>query len=271
MDGFASLKVAELTEQDAVCYLQQIAPRIGDDAPEVARLCGYLPLALRLAGNALAQKRTLKVSRLVAQLESEKNKQRLEAVYASLSVSYELLEPELQALWPPLAVFPGTFDKAAAAAVWAMPPAEEGDPEDKVEDILDDLIRYAMVDWDEETERYRLQTLARAYARDIKLDARTRFISERRHARHYFQVLRDANELFQQGGEGILQGLEWFDQERINIETGQAWTASHAAGEARSLCIEYPLVGANLLSLRLGPEDRKSWLRAAYPRPAHPG
>jgi tetratricopeptide (TPR) repeat protein len=262
VDDFVSLKVAELTESDAVSYLQRIAPRVGDDAQQVARLCGSLPLALRLAGNALAHQRNLGVGRLIEQLRSRQQGQRFEPVYASLSVSYDELEPELQARWRDLAVFPGTFDKAAAAAVWAMPLAEENDPEDEVEDILGDLMRYAMVDWDDETERYRLQTLARGYADDL-LDERTRSIVERRHARHYLQVLREANELYKQGGDCIVQGLEWFAQERINIEAGQAWTARHAAGEARSLCIEYPLAGANLLSLRLGPEDRKAWFEAA--------
>jgi NB-ARC domain-containing protein len=49
-----------LPPADACKLLLTIAPRIGELAGEIARLCGYLPFALRLAGNVIAERRNIK-------------------------------------------------------------------------------------------------------------------------------------------------------------------------------------------------------------------
>jgi len=42
-----------------------------------------------------------------------------------------------------------------------------------------------------------------------------------RHTEHYATVLRAANELYQQGGNALKQGLAFFDLNWENIKTGQ--------------------------------------------------
>jgi hypothetical protein len=73
-------------------------------AAEVARLCGYLPLALRVAGAKLAARPHWQLAQLVARLADEH--QRLDelaygqlAVRASLTLSYRALEPAAQTLF----------------------------------------------------------------------------------------------------------------------------------------------------------------------------
>ena len=49
------------------------------------------------------------------------------------------------------------------------------------------------------------------------------------------------------GGEHVRAGLTWFDRERRNIETGQAWAADRTADDAGAarLCVRYPDTGAS--------------------------
>ena len=52
--------------------------------------------------------------------------------------------------------------------------------------------------------------------------------AQSRHAQYYWDMLRQANEFYQQGGESITHGLSLFDLERPNIEAGQTWAAGHS-------------------------------------------
>ncbi len=67
----------------------KIAPRTGAHADEIARLCGYLPLALRLAGGALAERMNLPPDDYARRLAGAQR--RFEPVDASLNLSYEML------------------------------------------------------------------------------------------------------------------------------------------------------------------------------------
>ena len=77
--------------------LLEIAPRIGNWADELAKLCGYLPLALRNAASALAEKRDLSVSEYERRLKDKVA--RLKLVRASFSLSYDLLTPGRKKQW----------------------------------------------------------------------------------------------------------------------------------------------------------------------------
>jgi hypothetical protein len=91
--------------------------RIGPAAPELAHLCGGLPLAMRLVGSALAERPDRAPGAYARHLAE--GVERLGPVDAALAASYGLLGAGLRRLWRLLAVFPGTFDAAAAFAVWS--------------------------------------------------------------------------------------------------------------------------------------------------------
>ena len=140
LPGMVDRDLEEMSETEARDLLAKIAPRVGDAADEIARLCGGLPLALRLAGSALSERRSLSPVEYVRRLKE--GKERFDGVDASLNLSYELLDEERQRLWCLLAVFPGSFDGKAAAAVWEL------DPE-AAQDGLDELVRISLVDLEE--------------------------------------------------------------------------------------------------------------------------
>jgi hypothetical protein len=112
-----------LPPNDACVLLLKIAARMGELAKEIASLCGYLPLALRLAGSALAERIDLVPAEYVQRLQNAQT--RLALVDASLSLSYYLLVPEPQRRWRLLAVFPATLEWAAVAAVGALEPRND--------------------------------------------------------------------------------------------------------------------------------------------------
>ncbi len=241
-----------LTEEAARELLLSLAPRLDASADELVELLGRLPLALRLAGSAFAERPTFAA---VAYIRKLKASEVLEPVTAAIRFNYEALDDPSREHWRSLAIFPGGFDVAGAGAVWAMEP-------DAAEEVLGGaLYRVSLVECRD--GRYRLHDLARDFAAG-QLESEERQTAARRHAGHYFQVLAKANRLYLAGAERILDGLVLFDREWKNIQAGQAWAAAYAGddGEAAKHCNAYSGAGAHCLNLRLHPRDWVAWLEA---------
>jgi len=256
LPGLAAKNLDTLTVDDSRALLLAIAPRIGPWADEIAKLCGYLPLALRLAAGALAKYRNLKPADYARRLQDAQ--QRLQLIEASLTLSYELLSEELQERWRWLAVFPDSFAEDAAAAVWEV-------GVDQTQPTLGELLAASLVEWNETTGRYRLHDLARLFA-DAKLSAEERAAVQKRHATHYMNVLSAANDLYLQGGAALAHSLVVFDLEWSNIQTGHIWVVAQdikVDEYAARLGIAYPAAGADLLDLRHHPRERIHWLEIA--------
>lgn len=255
LPGLFALDLETLPPEDAHQLLFKIAPRSGERADEIAKLCGYLPLALRLAASALAERVNLSSADYVRRLSDAKT--RLSLVEASLTLSYELLSLEQQKLWRSLGVFPDTFDAAAAGAIWEL-------DADAAQDALGDLLRYSLLEWDADTSRYRLHDLARLFA-DSRMNDDERHATRQRHAAHYLTVMEQCSLLYFKGGDAIKSGLALFDVERRNIEGGQAWACRHLGEDeaAKQLCNKYPLAGVYILSLRQHPRDFIAWSETA--------
>jgi tetratricopeptide (TPR) repeat protein len=255
LPGLFAKDLDTLPPEDARALLLTIAPRIGDQADELAKLCGYLPLALRLAGSVLAEHIDLSPTDYSRRLTNAR--QRLELIDASLSLSYDLLKADEQKLWRVLAVFPDTFDVAAAAAVWEM-------EIDAAQDAMSKLVTYSMVEWLAVAAQYRLHDLSRLFA-DARMTEAERTDAKRYHAAHYETVLRSANGLYSQGGQAIKRGLSMFDLEASNIQAGQAWAEALANEDeaAAELCHAYPSAGIHLLNLRLHPRQQIRWCEPA--------
>jgi tetratricopeptide (TPR) repeat protein len=264
LKGLKPKKLDTLPSEDAKKLLLTIAPRIRNAADAIAKACGYLALALRLAATAIAERADLDPADYGRKLadESQRLKLLVEAgldpsMEASIGLSYNLLEAEMQTRWRMLGVFPDSFDTRAAAAVW-----ETGD--DDAQGTFSDLLKFSMLEWDDSAKRYRLHDLMRDFARR-KLTEAERDGAALRHARHYLDVISEANKLYLQGGESVVHGLALFDLERGNIEAGQTCAAARAEKnpEAAELCGNYPGQGAHVLNLRQHPREQIRWLESA--------
>ena len=256
LPGLAAKNLDTLSATDASELLMTIAPRIGTQADEIAALCGYLPLALRLAAAALAQYRNLSPADYIRRLQD--GQQRLKLIDASLSLSYELLSEELRERWRWLAVFPDTFAGDAAAAAWTV-------GADEAQDTLGQLMVNSLVEWNETSDRYRLHDLARLFAH-AKLSAEECAVGQKRFATHYKEVLTATNKLYLEGGRSLLRGLALFDLEWGNIQKGHAWVAAQTEVEDHDVArlgMTYPNDGTSVLSLRQHPRDQLRWLEIA--------
>jgi hypothetical protein len=262
LPGLQAKNLETLPPPDAKELLLRIAPRIADEAETIAKLCGYLPQALRLVASAIAVRVNLEPQDYARQLADEKKRLELlagddESVTASITLSYNLLDPETQKCWRMLGVFPDTFDAPGAAAVWEVEPGV-------AQDMLSRMLALSALEWNDATKRYRLHDLMRAFAKE-RMREEEREAAASRHARHYLEVIRSAHGLYMQGGESMMHGLALFDLERANIQEGQSWAAAHAVSdhEAATLCSEYPAYGNAIFVMRQHPRERIRWREAA--------
>jgi tetratricopeptide (TPR) repeat protein len=165
LDERVSLDI--LPASEAVAMLAQIAGAARAEAEpqamaEVARLCGRLPLALRVAGQLLAAHPAWPVGRLAWMLAGERDRlARLGAgdlqVRAAFEVSYRQLAEEDARLFRLLGLHPGPdFDVMAAAALAGTEPAAGP--------VLDRLAEAHLVTEDAEG-RFGMHDLLRLFAR----------------------------------------------------------------------------------------------------------
>jgi tetratricopeptide (TPR) repeat protein len=250
LPGLAYRDLDLLATDDARALLLEIEPRIDGRADEIARLCGLLPLALRIAASTLVERPDLSVSGYVDRLKTEKTRVKLGEL--ALGLGYSLLPDRLQQCYRQLAIFIGDFDRSAAGAVWML-------DEEETEETLGVFIRGSLLDGAE--GRYKLHDLARAFAAAHSTHEE-RSLAQSRHAEHYCRVLEQAGALYMSGHEHVLAGVALFDQERYQIAAGQAWAIVnlHDAGQAARLASEYPHAAPFVLSLRLSPRQRIRWL-----------
>ena len=255
LPGLFAKNLEALSPEDANKLLLTIAPRIDAQANEIARLCGYLPLALRLAASALMKFVNLTPADYLLRLRDSQS--RLQLIEASLNLSYELLSDQLQKWWRLLAVFPDTFEERAAAAIWSL-------EVEQAQDALGELIAASMVEWDQATRRYRLHDLARVFA-DSRLGTDERADAKKLHAVYFKEILATANTLYVQGGDDMTHGIALLDLEWSNIREGQAWAETNAIGNemVATLPNQYSEAGGELLYMRQNPLERIRWLESA--------
>jgi tetratricopeptide (TPR) repeat protein len=269
LPGLTPKNLDELPSDDARELLLRIAPRLKKEKKnqvgELARLCGYLPLALRAVASALQEKKNISPADYAARLKEtgkhlvlkEIDPSIQKSVGAALQSSYELLCDDLRLKFRFLSVFPDTFDQAAAAAVWEL-------PAENTQNALSELLAYSLVDFDGIAIRYSLHDLVRLFA-DQLLTAEERYSVQKRHAGHYLQIMRTAEGLYLKGGVSVAQGLARFDAEWANIQGGHAWVVVHQKDDdvVAEWCWSYPHAAVYCLLLRQHPRERIRWLELA--------
>jgi hypothetical protein len=220
LEGMQTHALGTLSPAEAEALLLTICPRIGDDAPELAKLCGYLPLALRVSATFLKRRPTRPVAAYLQNLRDEQArlahlcdpKDPNLNVEASLALSYNALPADVQQAFAQLGVFVGSFTLAAAEAVVEV----DGSA---VAELLDELYLSSLLEYDPTTERYDFHDLARAFTLSRLLAEHATHL---RHARYYYEIANHADNLYREGRQ--LEGLALFDLERQQIDTGLQWS-----------------------------------------------
>ncbi|WP_166351259.1 AfsR/SARP family transcriptional regulator [Phytoactinopolyspora limicola] len=169
--GVSVLRLKELSEQDAVSLLVAEPPDSADgNLSEAARLCGYVPLALRIAGTRLATGLVSSVRALVGELRRQLVPD-LQAGSSSLTttfmLSYRGLDGDQAALFRRIGLLDSPVVSAWVAAALMDTSTEQG------EHLLGKLWEAHLidvVDGDDAVRLYRMHDLMKLFARDRARD-----------------------------------------------------------------------------------------------------
>ena len=170
LDDARLLALDVLPEAEAVALLRRAAgsDRIPPDHPaaaELALLCGYVPLVIRIVAARLRNRRSLRIEDLVDQLRDDESRlvglrdeeADLETVFDS---SYQSLAPAEQHLFRRLGQAPGLDLDAYAAANLI------GSDHRTAERLLETLLDHSLLA-EPRPGRYQLHDLLRVYARSL--------------------------------------------------------------------------------------------------------
>jgi len=278
--GYHTRDVSALPLDDAVKLICTVWGQTAD-VTALATRCGCLPMALRAAGALLKRRPDLTPTQVDTLLADAARRlaladpERDTTVAAAFQASYDQLTPELQTCWRALGIFPADFDAPAAEVIWQeqsneslvgmifrlvilKKPLLNKDPGE----ILSELHAAGLVDYTD--GRWRLHDLARDFTRALCTPAEMDALAYG-HANYYLKVLEECGKLYEKGNDSILAGLVQFDQERVNIEAGQAWATAHTKNRSAALLrIMYPIAGYNVIKKRLHPRTRITWLEAGW-------
>ncbi|QKG19826.1 AfsR/SARP family transcriptional regulator [Actinomadura verrucosospora] len=168
LDAAVALSIDVLPRREAAGLFARIvgerAAAQPDAVDEVLLLCGFLPLAVRIAAARLRHRPRWDVAHLAGRLRDERRglaelATAERGVGAAFALSYRQLDPDHRRLFRLLGLHPGRdIEPRAAAALAGLDPAE-------AEDLLEDLLDVHMLQ-QHEPGRYRFHDLLRRYARD---------------------------------------------------------------------------------------------------------
>jgi DNA-binding SARP family transcriptional activator/tetratricopeptide (TPR) repeat protein len=269
LDGAISVPLGLMTRVDAKELLENIVgeERLRDEAAAVAELaevCGFLPLAIRIAGARLKNRPTWTVSHLVRRLRGEgRLLEELSAddrsVAAAIGLSYRGLPPAHQRLFRFLALtFAGDFSVWVAAATAGM-------SRDETETILEDLVDARLLHQPKQ-DRYGLHDLVRGYARrmgqedseEVRQEAFARLLS------YYLYAAEAADTHIQLGRDRLpipveppasgwqyvadqRAALAWFDEEQHGLLAAAGYVVEHGLAAHTG---HFPRVLAGYLQFR---------------------
>ena len=255
--GAEVLDLAVLPMETAAALLAKVSGREFSDAAEqdialqIAGLCGRLPLALRIAGGTLKEKRHWTLARYAQQLADER--QRLEQlklsdldVRASFMLSYRELDEEAARLFRWLGLLEYDFAAELAAVLLEV---EATQAEESLEVLVSAQLLEARVD--EGNIRYEFHDLVRLLAQE-ELGQEAGALQEtarRRVAHHYLEcAMYMSNCLYPEQRREIAKrfveqkskaskeieamllrrALAWLEQERQNLLMSNRWAAELA-------------------------------------------
>jgi len=277
LPGLRHFDLDALPMEEACALLQTIVGpgrATDEELGTIVGLCGRLPLALRVAGDFLVVHPDWSAAEYAQALADERERlARLKHegldVGAVLGLSAAQLAREradLAAQWQMLSVFPAPFERSAAAAVWDV---EEGEARDG----LSDLAARSLVLYERESGLYRLHDLMRLVAQDAfgygggerEGEGERARLGEAamRHAAYYLEVGSQADDVYKQGGEHVLEGLRLFNAAWPHLRAAYGRMREREERAAAQWRSDFADRVAYPLDLRLPPRDRIPILEAA--------
>lgn len=276
------LRLDVLSTTDSLHLLRSASPKLKEASDPaintLAKLCGYLPLALRVAASILNDRPDWTLSHLLTRLADEHTRlQRLKRendfdldVEASLSLSYTLLDDPSKAYFCQLGVFNAPFIKPSAQAVWQLEDETEADDligkfaSLNLLNILPDPLGGVLF-------IYELHDLTHLFLtaqllKDESKAAQAIF----RHAEHFLGLSSEADALYQKGNENILIALSLFQFIWPHLQSAynrllpeQTFFPRPPEADADAWLSKFPISCIYVLDLHLSPRRRIPILETA--------
>jgi DNA-binding SARP family transcriptional activator/tetratricopeptide (TPR) repeat protein len=209
LDGARALSMELLPPADAVALFGGVVGRRADAEPlavlDVLQLCGFLPLAVRIAAARLNHRPRWTVAYLADRLRDERRRLTElstadRGVAAAFTLSYQQLTAGQRGMFRLLGLAPGRdIDPSAAAALAGL---DRFDAEDLLEELLD-----AHMLSQQDPGRYGFHDLLREHARataEAEMEAGERAVARQRLRSHFLTTARAAVDvLFPYGADRL--------------------------------------------------------------------
>ena len=211
-----------------------------DNVTDVVAVCTRLdglPLAIELAA---ARTKLLSPHALLARLDTalditasgSRRPSRQKTLRDTIAWSYDLLNPDQQAVFRRLGVFAGGADLDAITTV-ALDAENGTDPLDMVAGLLDASL-ITMGDDERGEPRIGMLETIRIYAQDqlravAELDA-----VRRAHAQHYLMIAQQMGGRVSRGGDEVLEARRRLERDLDNLREALTWTLGEVSGQAPS-------------------------------------
>ncbi|MBC7879592.1 MAG: tetratricopeptide repeat protein [Anaerolineales bacterium] len=276
------LRLDVLSRDDSCSLLKSASSKLRAESDEeinaLAKLCGYLPLALRVAASILNDRPDWTLGHLLTRLADEHTRlQRLKReddidldVEAALSLSYALLDETSKAFFCQLGVFTAPFIKVSAQVVC------ESEDEIEVDDLIGKLSSLSLLNilpssLANVSYMYELHDLTRLFSIGKLLkDESNAAQTSLRHAYHFLQWAAEAREHYIKGNENALRALFQFrfiwphlDSAYNRLLPEQESFPRPPESDADAWLCEFPNSCALLLDLHLSPRRRIPILETA--------
>ncbi|MGZ3119873.1 BTAD domain-containing putative transcriptional regulator [Streptomyces sp. H62] len=169
LDGAACLSLDPLPAADALELFTRIVGRRVDDEPlaalDILHLCGFLPLAVRIAAARLRHRPRWSAAHLADRLRDQRHRlaelsTTERGVAAAFAMSYQQLDAEQRRMFRLLGLYPGPDAGGRAAAALA------GVAPERAERLLEELLDAHMLR-QHEAGRYTFHDLLRRYAHTL--------------------------------------------------------------------------------------------------------
>jgi tetratricopeptide (TPR) repeat protein len=264
-----AVKVDSLSINETCDLLDQKSPSLlsVNEKIAIANLTGNVPLALQIVGSLLNKRLNPPTPYVIIEelklhpipTLSPPDLHRKMRINASISVSYNYLEPRLKKLARCLANFPGSFTESMASAVLKSVSSNIFQiTEDYVHSSLGKLVTRSLLEYNPLLGRYHFHHLLREFFRDVQLQHHR---EERGKFALAFQtemstVLRGLTEIFVESPKKALSVLE---SERHNVRhllkiTARPYNCSHKAYSAAIAAIDHAIT-VNFLPCRFSTEE----------------
>lgn len=275
VSGARQIKLNPLDAEEAVELVMNIAPRVTrEQALTIRDVCGDLPLALKLVGSILANRPDWDFNFLVTSLKEQKIKiidqgllysNESLGLEASIRASYSSLTKTQKVLFRAICTFPVSFNLKAALCVFddAEELREDRNAIEKLHqlsnnEMMGELLRCALVQFDEKKQIYWIHSLLKEFGRENSTP-KEKALWGYRHSDYFFHFLNVMDHYYKMGTEARLAVEQETEDALTNIIEGHRWAVNNREldSKAMELVRDYPDAATKTLRNLL---DESSWI-----------